>query len=114
MHEMGTIMYVIKTVNEVCEENKVEKVQSVTLSIGEVSGILPEFLKDFWEYAIRSEKYLKDAELIIEPVKAETRCGKCGCLYPTVKYAKICPQCGSDETWLETGNEYEIKEICAQ
>lgn len=47
MHEMGTVMYVIRAVNEVCEENELTKVASVTLEIGEVSGIIPSYIKDF-------------------------------------------------------------------
>ena len=113
MHEMSTVMYAIKLVNEACEQNGLTKVASVTMQIGEVSGIMPDYIKDFWKYAVRKEKYLKDAELVIEPIKAITRCGDCGELYETVKYAKICPKCKSENTWLETGNEYNVKEICA-
>ena len=29
----------------------------------------------------------------------------------TVRYGKICPHCGSENTWLLRGNEVEIKEI---
>ncbi len=101
MHEMGTVMYVIRAVNNVCEENKLTKVASVTLEIGEVSGIIPSYIKDFWQWAIKKEKYLQEAELIIEPIKAITRCGDCGKTYETVKYAKICPHCDSENTWLK-------------
>ena len=51
MHEMGTVMYVIRAVNEVCEQNKLSKVASVTLEIGEVSGIIPEYIQNFWKNA---------------------------------------------------------------
>ncbi len=91
MHEMGTVMYVIRTVNEVCERNKLSKVASVTLEIGEVSGIIPEYIENFWHWAVTKEKHLRDAELVIEPIKAVTRCGSCGKTYETVKYAKVCP-----------------------
>lgn len=113
MHEMGTVMYVIRTVNQVCEENRLSKVASVTLEIGEVSGILPEYIKNFWQWAVKKEKYLHEAELVIEPIPAVTYCEGCGKTYETVKYGKICPYCGSEHTWLETGNEYNIKEIAA-
>ena len=113
MHEMGTIMYVIRTVNSVCEQNALQKVKSVTLQVGEVSGILPEYLQDFWQWAVSRESLMNGAELVIEPIPAVTRCGNCDSLYATIKYAKVCPECGSDHTWLETGNEYNIKEICA-
>lgn len=111
MHEMGTVMYVIRTVNEVCEENNVDRVASVTLQVGEVSGIIPEYLTSFWQWAVKKEERLHDAELVIESIDAVTRCGGCGKTYETVKYAKVCPYCKSENTWLETGNEYNIKEI---
>ena len=114
MHERGTVMCAIHTINDVCADNNLTKVESVTLQVGEVSGILPEYIEKFWKYAIQKEKYLRESKLIIEPIKAYTRCGNCNRLYETVKFAKICPYCKSMDTWLETGNEYIIKEICAE
>ncbi len=114
MHEVGTVLYVIRTVENVCRQNDVSEVASVTLEIGEVSGILPEFLQDCWKWAVQKTDYMKNAELKIEPIEAVTYCADCGCEYPTLKYAKICPNCGSEHTWLLRGNEYNIKEIEAR
>lgn len=111
MHELGTVLYVIRAVEDVCRENDLKTVRSVTLEIGEVSGILPEFLTDCWEWARMKSEYLKDAELKHEMIDAVTVCLDCGEHYPTVKFGKICPSCGSENTVLETGNEYNIKEI---
>lgn len=113
MHELGTVYYVIKQVEALCVENKLSTVGSVTLEVGEVSGIVPKYVRDCWNWAIRDTKYLKDAELIIELLPAVTICEDCGKTYPTVKYAKICPHCGSESTYLLSGNEYNIKEIKA-
>ena len=41
MHEVGTVLYVIRAVEKVCVENDLSEVAAVTLEIGEVSGILP-------------------------------------------------------------------------
>lgn len=114
MHEVGTVLYVIRAVEEICTENKLTEVSSVTLEIGEVSGILPEFLRDCWQWAIRQTEHMKQAELKIEPVEAVTLCEACQCEYATVTYAKICPRCGSDRTFLLRGNEYNLKEIEAR
>ncbi len=111
MHELGTIHYVIDTVEKLAVENELTKIGSVTLEVGEVSGIIPRFLTDYWEYAKKKTTYLQEAELIIETIHAVTYCQNCGQTYPTVQYAKICPHCGSDNTFLVTGNEYVIKEI---
>ena len=111
MHELGTVFYVIKEVEKLCDENKLTKVGSVTLQIGEVSGIVPEYIVDCWNWAIKESKYMKEAELKVEKLEAVTFCEDCKQTYPTVKYAKICPYCGSEHTYLLTGNEYNIKEI---
>ena len=111
MHELGTIHYVIDTVEKLAVENQLTTVGSVTLEVGEVSGIIPRFLTDYWEYAKKKTTYLQDAELRIETIQAVTYCQNCGQTYPTVQYAKICHHCQSDNTFLVTGNEYNIKEI---
>ena len=111
MHELGTINYVIDTVEKLAVENQLTKVGSVTLQVGEVSGIIPHFLTDYWEYAKKKTTYLQEAELKIETVPAVTFCEDCKQTYPTVKYAKICPHCKSEHTYLLSGNEYTIKEI---
>jgi len=111
MHELGTVIYIIETVEKLCEENKLTTVGSVTLEVGEVSGIVPDYLSDFWLYARNKSEFLKEAELKIEEIKAVTYCEDCKKTYPTVQYAKICPHCQSENTFLVTGNEFNIKEI---
>lgn len=111
MHELGTVNYVINQVEKVCEDNSLSYVGSVTLTIGEVSGIIPEYIVRYWNWAKKKTEYLADAELRIEELKAETFCEDCGKVYPTVQYGKICPHCGSPDTYLLRGNEYMIKEI---
>ena len=74
MHELGTIYYVIDTVEKLMVENDLKEVGSITLEVGEVSGIIPMYL-------------------------------------PTIPQGKTCPYCGSGNTFLVTGNEYNIKEI---
>ena len=102
MHELGTVFYVIREVEQVVEENHLTKV---------ASGIIPYYLTDCWQWAIQKSQYLKEAELKIETVPAVTFCEDCKQTYPTVKYAKICPHCKSEHTYLVSGNEYNIKEI---
>jgi hydrogenase nickel incorporation protein HypA/HybF len=111
MHELGTVFYVIKEVEKICRENDLHVVGSVTLEIGEVSGIIPEYIVDCWNWARAKSEFMKSAELKVENLEAVTFCEDCQKTYPTLKYKKICPYCGSEHTYLLTGNEYNIKEI---
>ncbi len=111
MHELGTIYYVMKTVENLAVENKLTRIGSITLEVGEVSGIVPEFLTEFWEYARKKSELFSETELKIETLHAITYCQDCGETYDTVPQGKTCPHCGSGSTYLVTGNEYNIKEI---
>ena len=114
MHELGVVFYVIRDVKKVAEDNHIEKINSVTLEIGEVSGVIHEQLTDCWNWASKREPVTAGAELQIETLKAVTYCEDCEQEYATVEHGKICPYCGSEHTWLRTGNEFLIKEIAVE
>lgn len=111
MHEMGTIIYVIDTVEKLAQEHQLSVIGSVTLEVGEVSGIVPDYLTDFWNFARKRSELLKETELKIEMLDAVTYCEDCDKTYSTIQYGKECPYCQSPNTYLLTGNEYNIKEI---
>ena len=111
MHELGIIFHIIDSVEEVGRENSLSKVSKVTLEIGEVSGVVDEYLGDCWKWASARSKLLDGSELEVEKLPAVTYCENCSEQYSTVKYGKICPNCSSDRTYLLTGNEVSIKEI---
>lgn len=111
MHELGVTFYVIKDVKKVAEDNNVDRIDFVTLEIGEVSGVIHEQLIDCWNWARKKEKVTEQAELKIETLKAVTFCEDCKGEYATVDYGKVCPYCHSENTYLLRGNEFNIKEI---
>lgn len=111
MHELGTVVYIMDTVEKICKEQNLTTVGSITLEVGEVSAIVPEYLVDFFNWSKKKSEYLKDCVLSVETIKAVTFCQDCKQTYPTVQYGKECPHCGSNNTFLVTGNEYNIKQI---
>ena len=98
MHEMGIILHLAK-------------IGSVTLKIGEVSGIMTDYFTECWDYFKRKHPLLEESELKLETIPAVTFCSACERNYPTVQYGRECPYCHSGETWLIRGNECIIKEI---
>lgn len=111
MHELGIVFHMIKTVERIAEENVLTSVSSVTLELGEVSGVVPHELTSCWNWAVAQTEVLKGAELRIETIPAVTLCENCTHMYPTVPQGRICPLCGSEETVLLQGNEINLKEI---
>ena len=111
MHELGVVFNVIKTCEEVAAKNDVTDITAVTLRIGTVSTVMPALLVDCWNWAVKRTEVLKNARLEVERIEAVTFCEDCKQEYDTVKYGKTCPHCGSKNTYLLQGNEFEIKEI---
>lgn len=111
MHELGIVFYMIETLEEVGAQNDLTSIRRVTLELGEVSGVLPDYLLDCWRWAADRSELLRGAELEVRQIDAVTVCNGCGRTYPTVAHGKICPHCGSPETVLLRGNEIEIATV---
>lgn len=114
MHELGIIIHINKTVHAIAKENKLSDIGSITLEIGEVSGIVPDYLLDCWLYYRNKFPLVELADLLIESTDALTYCVECQQTYPTLSYGKQCPHCHSYQTYLVSGDECNIKEIEAQ
>lgn len=111
LHELGIVFHIQRDLEQVALENAVGHIASVTLEMGEVSGIVPELLLDAWRWSADKKDLFRGAELVIETIPALTHCEACGCDYATLEHGKTCPSCGSGETYLIQGNEVSIKEI---
>ncbi len=111
LHELGIVYHIIRDVENVARVNGVRRVSSVTLLLGEVSGVVPDLLLDAWRWAADKKPITEGSELIVEPVEAVTHCEACGRDYGTVEHGKTCPHCGSGETYLLQGQEVMIKQI---
>lgn len=115
MHELGVVFHVIKTVEEVAKQNDITEIKSVTLEIGEVSTVIEDYLRKCWKWSVeKKSELLKEAELIVEVIPAVTFCENCEKTYGTVEHGKTCPYCGSPNTYLIAGKEFNIKEIEAR
>lgn len=111
MHELGIVFHIQRDLEEVARANAVGHIASVTLELGEVSGVVPELLLDAWRWSADKKELFKGAELLIETIPALTHCEACGEDYATVEHGKTCPHCGSANTYLLQGQEVSIKEI---
>ena len=111
MHELGIVFHLIKMVDEVGEQNSLTSVSRVTLTLGEVSGVIPDYLVDCWKWAAEKDDLVRGSELVVEEAPAVTLCNACGRTYGTVAHGKVCPHCGSSDTVLASGDEVELTSI---
>ena len=111
MHELGVVFYIADDAKKAAKENGVSHIHSVTLELGEVTGVVPEYLIDCWNWNAARDPMTEGCELHIEQIDAVTYCEACKSEYPTVAYGKICPHCGSPDTYLLRGREVIVKSI---
>lgn len=111
MHELGIVFHMIDTLTEVGADNGLTSIARVALDLGEVCGVLPDYLQDCWRWAADRTELLRGAELDVHQIDAVTVCNDCGRTYPTLQYGKTCPHCASENTVLLRGLEIEIREI---
>lgn len=111
MHELGIVFHLIDTLGEVARENELTSIGRVTLEVGEVSGVLGDYLQDCWRWAADRTDLLHGAELDVRELPATTVCNACGRTYPTLAHGKTCPHCGSDRTELLSGLEIQIVSV---
>lgn len=115
MHELGVVFRILDLVRQTGQENGLQEISSVTLELGEVSGVVFQQLESCWNWAVKKEDgLLCHAQLRMQPIPAVTVCNACRKTYPTVQYGKICPFCQSADTVLLRGNEISVKELEAR
>lgn len=113
MHELGIVTHVIKRVQSLGEQQNLTKINAVTLEVGEVSGVVFDYLESCWKWSVKKEDagILQHSVLKCETIPAVTVCEDCRKTYATIKYGKTCPICKGSHTFLVTGDELNIKEI---
>ena len=111
MHELGVVFHMVDLLEDAAREHGLSRIAKVTVSLGEVSGVVTDFFEDAWLWATQRSDLLKDTELEIYEIEATSVCNDCGKTYKTVPDGRICPHCGSSRTELLYGNELEIDSI---
>ena len=110
MHELGVLIEIVKQVEQIAAENEVDKIETLVLQIGELSSMVPHYLKKLYPAAIEGT-VLKDSSLEIEVILANGLCKDCSKVFSLIKDKGTCPYCGSKSFELLSGKEFMIKEI---
>lgn len=113
MHELGIVMGLVDTVKRIFKEQNLTEIASITLQIGELSSVVPGFLRQCYPAAVDGT-VMEQTKLIIETIQGNVMCCKCGKVYRFLEHNKGCPNCGDIEKEILCGNEFIIKEIEAR
>lgn len=109
MHELGVVLEIFELVEEIMKEQDLKTVSTITVEVGELSGILPDYLKECWNVAKIGGTFDK-TELILEFIPAVAKCS-CGFEYEMQKNNRICPNCRKTDYEVIGGREFMVKQI---
>lgn len=112
MHELGVLIEVVKAVEEIALAQKVTKIDTLVLQIGELSSMIPKYIEACYPAAVDGT-LLEDSRLEIEILPANSICKRCNKVFRLVENNHHCPECHSADWELLCGREFMIKEIVA-
>lgn len=107
---MGITAEVLQAVSEAAERANAVRVNRVTLTIGDLTAIMPDALQFAWE-ALTPGTVVAGARLEVVRVPARSRCGECGTEFEHDQYDRLCPSCGNFMCEVIAGNELRIEDV---
>lgn len=109
MHELGIVIEIFELLDEITVEQNLSRINSVTIKVGELSGVIPSYFEECWKAAgLGSE--MENTALIIENIPAVAKCS-CGEEYEMTKHSRICPKCNKTDYEIISGKEFVIEQI---
>ena len=110
MHELGLADALLKMVDKLVKDEGAEKVIAVTISIGDLSGVVPRFMTDAWEAVTDGTTY-SGVPLHIETIPGVAQCLDCGEQFQVDTKHMKCPRCGGGKLTPVSGRDMTIEEI---
>ena len=110
MHELSLAMNVVKIVEQEAKKAEAQKVNSITLEIGECAGVNHEILDFSWPLAVRGT-IAENAEKIVQKVDGRAKCEHCDFEFEIHKLFEPCPVCRSYSYDIIQGKEFRVKSI---
>lgn len=113
MHELAIVEALLETIVPKAKENGAKKILAVNFHIGEMSGIVPSCIHEYFALAGRGT-IAEGAEINLKQVPAEILCQDCGYRGVPDRTDYCCPECRSLSIRLVSGREYFIESIVAE
>ena len=110
MHELAITESIIEAAVSAAEKNGAEKILEIRLRIGEISGIVPDCILEYFDLASRGT-IAEGAEIFFEKIPATISCRDCGYDGVISRGSYTCPQCGSAAFSLTGGREFYVESL---
>lgn len=110
MHELALTKSILDIAVSEAEKRKFGRVLSIKLRIGEFSGVVPQFIQNYYDIVSRGT-VAENAKLIVEKIPVSIRCNSCGVVSTVDRTHIRCPECGKNDITMLTGREFYVESL---
>lgn len=110
MHEVSVVLSIVDIADQEVRKAKAERVDSIELEIGTLSGVEMEAFDFAWEISVK-DTVVENAERKIHRTRAKARCADCGHIFYTRTLFDDCPRCGQPFHEILSGRELRVKAL---
>ncbi|RAX54879.1 hydrogenase maturation nickel metallochaperone HypA [Helicobacter sp. 16-1353] len=109
MHEYSVVSSLILLCEEEALKNNAKNIITITIEIGERSGVEVELLKSAFEFFKEESRFCKNSILEIVHKNITLHCNDCNFKFTAsgLNYG-ICPQCNSNNVIIIEGKELNL------
>lgn len=110
MHEVGIMEGALDMARRLMEKRGGNRLRRVHMTIGSLSGVVPEALQSAF-LALKDSYAAQDAALDVAWVEAVCRCDACRADFSFTEHGYICPGCGEPALAILRGRELELTRV---
>lgn len=110
MHELSIVLGIVDIAEKEFEKARANKIDSIELEIGKMSGVEPLALDFAWPEATRNT-VLEQSEKKIEYIPGKAECLECHHQFSLENMYDECPECNSYFKNIIQGKELRVKAL---
>ncbi|MBN1368481.1 MAG: hydrogenase maturation nickel metallochaperone HypA [Dehalococcoidales bacterium] len=110
MHELSITQSMFDLVLEQAKQASAQKVVSINLVIGEMTGVVGDSVQFYLELLSKGT-IAEEAKLNIKSVPAKAKCQRCSKEFDLPEYEWTCPECKGDGLEITGGTELFLESI---
>ncbi len=110
MHELAVCQALMEQVDAVARDQCADRVASIHLGIGPLSGVEPHLLQHAFPLA-SAGSVAADADLVVNILPVVVSCQRCGSDSEALPSRLLCAHCGDWRTSLVSGDELLLQSV---
>lgn len=112
MHEISLVKSIFKSLDTMYTQKEVEKIQTIYLTLGELSNAQPVLMKNAFEAVVSTErKDYSHCKLQVELIPIKIHCSECKMDSEIKNYKFVCKSCGLPNNNIVQGEELMVSGI---